>query len=97
MRKKGIIYIWWQYLIARFGNSIDRKMPVQEAVASRKLDALPELRQLSEADLQNLVMDIRGAARDYYFKGNVPDYYRPVLQKYRRSVLYHILFQRNFA
>ncbi|MFN3529865.1 MAG: hypothetical protein ACK417_08100 [Bacteroidia bacterium] len=96
MRKKGILFVWLKYMLSRFGNSADAKISVQQAIAGNKLEMVKGLEKLSPEELKALVMDIRGAARDYYFKGTVPHYYKPVLDKYYRSVLYHILHQRNY-
>lgn len=96
MRAKGVLFMWWRYFLSRFGNSVDKRVSVQEAIANGRLNEIQGLSDFSEEQLKQLVFDIRGAARDYYFKGRVPEYYRPILKKYYRSVLYHLLFQRNF-
>lgn len=82
--------------MSRFGNSVDKRVSVQEAMAKGRLNEIQGLSNYSDEQLKQLVFDIRGAARDYYFKGRVPEYYRPILKQYYRSVLYHLLYQRNF-
>lgn len=96
MTQKSRLVIWMEYQLSKFSSSVDRSITVQEAISSKKLELIPGLKKMTATERKNLLMDIRGAARDYYFKGKVPAYYQPVLTKYRRSVLYHLLHHRNY-
>lgn len=96
MRQKGIAYIWLEYFFSRFGDSLDRKLAVQVAIKKNNFKHFPEISAMTAEQRTALLMDIRGAARDYYFKGHVPEYYKDVLKNYRRSVLYHLLRKRNY-
>lgn len=96
MRQKGVIYIWLEYFLSRFGDSLDRKLSVQEAIKRNDFALFPQIHAMTEDERKSLIMDIRGAARDYYFKGHVPEYYKDVLKNYKRSVLYHLLHKRNY-
>jgi len=96
MGQKGVINIWLEYAFSRFGDSLDRKLSVQKAIKHNDFALFPEILAMNDDERKALIMDIRGAARDYYFKGHVPEYYKDVLRNYKRSVLYHLLHKRNY-
>ncbi len=90
------IYYRYKYLLAGLGSSLDKGITVQRAVRTGQLHKIKGLSQYSEQELEQLIDNIRSAAREYYFKGKVPKHYSQILKNYYRSVLYHIIYDRNY-